>query len=440
MTTAIQKPPVKTPQQPVRENKLGRFVRAFVRNLVWGIGTLIVSLLLLEAGFRLCGVGGEEHLRIEPVIGFTHMPNKPIIMRSEGWSNEPINSQSDRDFEVSVTPAPGVRRIAFLGDSKTESLQVPMKYNFVSEIQRRLNAENPNQKFECLNFGMSNYGTAQELLQFMTHVKQYKPEMTVLVYHVLDNDENAAPLTQELTRPRPYFSISDEGQLRPNWAYLDAWLGTERATYFKMFDWLRKNSYTLGVISQLDKSLAGNKTYDFYSKKILAPALESFSNMPAFRYAADPEAKAQRELLAREFEKPVPNAFSTDEEVMPDRYKPDFLKKEYNVWLLNHRLNFRVTASLIRKLNAVCKENGSKLVVAGLPAPTSQMWYFRELKALKQIGKEEGFEFVNLHTGFPQTEAGESSPLFVGFHFSREGHQLVADLLTPSVSKQLNPR
>jgi lysophospholipase L1-like esterase len=465
MPATLEKKPVSQAVRKTASNP-AHILGVVFRNIVWTIGTLIVSLLVLELAFRACGVGGEEYLKIEPVLGFTHLENKPIVMRSEGWSYDAANSKGNRDYEIPVEARPGVHRIAFLGDSKTESLQVPLQDNFPKEIQRRLNARAANesdvvsgtsndgtprtssigasgatrvaanQKYECLNFGMSGYGTSQEVLQFMRDVRQYKPEVTVLVYHVLDNDENTAPVTFETATPRPYFSVTSEGVLKPDWLFLDAWLCSERAVYFRTFDWLRRNSYVLGVISQLDKSLSGQKAYDFYSKRIVMPALEATSNLPFARYKADEATAAQRASLSSEFAKPIPNIGSTAEEKMPD-LGPGFMDKEYNVLLQDHRAHFRVTAALLRKLNAVCSENGSRLVIAALPAPTSQIFYFREIQAIEQIAHEEKFDFVNLHEKFPPTAAAENSPLFVGFHFSKKGHDLVADLLTPVIERNL---
>ncbi|MBX3075601.1 hypothetical protein KF913_16840 [Candidatus Obscuribacterales bacterium] len=454
MTTTLREKSIKSPTPVKAPSRISRLVRGLIRNLVWCFGTFIVSLLVLEVALRACGVGGEEYLKMDPTIGFTHLENKPIVVRSEGWSYDPANSKGIRDYEYSVTAAPGVHRVAFLGDSKTESIQVPLKDNFPKEIERRLNAKSSSGgretaeggsnvsnalggKVECINFGMSGYGTAQEVLQYMRDVRQYKPEVTVLVYHVLDNDENTAPVQPETFTPRPYFSVNDQGVLKPDWLFLDAWFCSERAVYFKACDWLRRNSYVLGVLAQIDKTSKGQKYYDLYQQKVLLPIYESLANLvPAVRYKPDEVAMAQRASLAKEFEKPVSNFGSTSEEQIPDR-PPGFLENDYNVLLLNHRLHFRVTAALIRKLNQVCKENGSKLVVATLPAPTSQIFYFKEVNALQQISKEEGFDFVNLHEAFPKSAGGESSPLFVGFHFSRLGHNIVANELTPVIERNL---
>lgn len=472
MTSTIEKKPTPTTQLSNEPRKAKRVLHSIIKNVVWSVATLVVSLLVLEVAFRACGIGGEEYLKMDPVVGFTHMENKPIIMRSEGWSYDSTNSVGIRDYAFPIKAAPNVHRVAFLGDSKTESLQVPIKDNFAKVIERRLNeeiklddekgianaeklgnsqkpenAQKPEDsqktedgsrpKIECINFGMSGYGTSQEVLQFMRDVRQYKPEVTVLVYHVLDNDENTAPMSQDTPLPRPYFSLTEQNVLKPDWIFLDAWFCSERAVYFRTFDWLRRHSYVLGVLSQMNKSLSGDKTYDFYSKRILMPALDYASRFPWARYKTDDAVIAERSRLAKEFEQPVKNAGSTVEEQIPDRSSPGFMQKEYNVWLLNHRLQFRVTAALIRKLNEVCKENGSKLIVAALPAPTSSIFYIREMQALEQIAKEENFEFVNVHNKFPQTGGGESSPLFVGFHFSRQGHQLVADILEPAVKRNL---
>src|ERR1700687_5059060 len=93
-----------------------------------------------------------------------------------------------RDVEHTIAKPAGVYRIALLGDSATEGLQVPFDATYGREIERIYAAHGI--KAEVLNFGCSGYSTGQEVLQFEREVAQYKPDLSILLYNRGDSMEN----------------------------------------------------------------------------------------------------------------------------------------------------------------------------------------------------------------------------------------------------------
>src|SRR5262249_58104006 len=89
-------------------------------------------------------------------------------------------------------------RIAVLGDSFIEAVHVPYEQSVCAVLQQEL-AQHcsvaPRQQVEVLNFGMTAYGTAQELLTLREEVWRYAPDVVVLaLFTGHDLSDNSAVL------------------------------------------------------------------------------------------------------------------------------------------------------------------------------------------------------------------------------------------------------
>src|SRR6185295_39399 len=98
-------------------------------------------------------------------------------------------------------------RIAVLGDSFTEAMHVPLEQTFWFLLQQKLQQCNafPGKQVEVINFGVSGYGTAQELLTLRQKVWSYSPDIVILAfttYNDVYDNSRALSRTEEV----PYFS------------------------------------------------------------------------------------------------------------------------------------------------------------------------------------------------------------------------------------------
>ena len=179
---------------------------------------LPLALLAMEAVLGFAGVGQQEILQPDRQIGCVHIPGKKVTWRLEGFSNDSFSSSGLRDLEHQVLKPAGTLRIAFLGDSATEGLQVKMSETFAKKLEADLsgNVLGPKQKhIEVLNFGCSSYSTGQELLQFDRAVAQYKPDLTVVLMVLGDTLENTVDVAHKgQAEPKPYFLSGPDRQAR----------------------------------------------------------------------------------------------------------------------------------------------------------------------------------------------------------------------------------
>jgi hypothetical protein len=123
-----------------------------------------VTFLLLEIFLRTTHFSGARvsWSSPDPQIGWRFKPNfeywydsrendHPIIGRTNNFS------WNDKDWLIEKDP--GVYRVAILGDSYVEGLQVEQDKHFVALAQADLNHSEgqPGRRFELMNFGRSGF-------------------------------------------------------------------------------------------------------------------------------------------------------------------------------------------------------------------------------------------------------------------------------------------
>jgi lysophospholipase L1-like esterase len=178
-----------------------------------GFGVLF-ALLVAEVGLRFVGIGSPPRFRYEPSLGLARWPNMCWTQRDEGRANVCINADGFRDATHRIAKSSDVVRIAVLGDSYTEAIQVEEGRRYTSLLQETLNSRGGlrGQSVEVLNFGVSGYGTCQELMLLENTVLRYRPDI-VLLQFMTGNDvlDNTRALSGDPMRP--YFCVA-EGRLQ----------------------------------------------------------------------------------------------------------------------------------------------------------------------------------------------------------------------------------
>lgn len=121
-------------------------------------------------------------------------------LKTDWWTN------SLGFYDVDHDPArpKGVRRILFIGDSFTVAGAVLMKETFVKRVEEALSSRGG--RWECLNMGVSGYGTGQELKLYEKIGRLFDPDI-VIVSFCIDND--IADNHPQLSEPRPYFILKN---------------------------------------------------------------------------------------------------------------------------------------------------------------------------------------------------------------------------------------
>jgi hypothetical protein len=186
-----------------------------IAKLALAAAATALALLVAEAALRGAGVSYPNFYRPDPDRGWALRPGAEGWWRKEGLAWVRISSAGLRDVEHAAAKPPGRLRIAVLGDSCAEALQVPVERTFWKLLERRLAscpAATGGRGVEALDFGVAGYGTAQELLTLRRQVWRFQPDLVLLAFYP-GNDvrNNARPLEQDPLRP--YFTLGPDGRL-----------------------------------------------------------------------------------------------------------------------------------------------------------------------------------------------------------------------------------
>ncbi|MFM8277072.1 MAG: SGNH/GDSL hydrolase family protein [Cyanobium sp.] len=345
--------------------------------------------------------------RPDPVRGYALRPGAAGVWTREGRGRVSINREGLRDQDHSRQPRPGVLRVAVLGDSFSEALQVDLDQTWWKQLERRLNAT-PGCSFqeefpggvEIVNFGVGGYGTGQELLTWREQARHFGPQKVLLAMFLGNDIQDNTPTA----RPDgPVFRLGPRESLVMDNSFLHS-----PATRFRLsppgqlFDALVNQSVLLQLANEAKNRWAASRR----------PAAQSASKLP---------------VLAED----APEGWT-------------------------------VTARLLKTLRDEVRATGAQLVVTSLSTP-EQLWPDRQARqrafaqaGQRPFGREErlrslldplGVPYVPLAQamqlqadrqglvlhGFPGPQAGQG-------HWNPRGHALAADLLAQRLCALGAPR
>ena len=187
----------------VRLRKQSRLVR-----LLLVAGAILVALLIAEVALRVSGFSYFNTYVADQDVGYSLRPGAEGWWKKEGLTYVKINSQGFHDREHTLAKPPGTLRIAVVGDSFTEALQVPLENAFWSVMEPKLQEclQRASSKVEVLSFGVGGFSTAQELVLLQKRVWQFSPDVVVLLV-TTGNDvrDNSRALNVYRDQPIPYF-------------------------------------------------------------------------------------------------------------------------------------------------------------------------------------------------------------------------------------------
>jgi hypothetical protein len=167
-----------TESVPVKKSKPPLRVRVAVVLL-----SVVFALLVFELFLRVINFSYPTFYRPDAVLGYALEPGAEGWQTKEGRAYVRINSDGLRDREHAKPKPANVLRVALLGDSYAEALQVDWQDALPPLLERRLGAcpAVAGRAVEVVNFGVSGYSTAQELLTLRERVWDYSPDVVLLL-------------------------------------------------------------------------------------------------------------------------------------------------------------------------------------------------------------------------------------------------------------------
>ena len=198
-------------------------------------------------------VGGETFLRfLAPVPMLpryikagphgvrANMPNQTYRHQTPEYTAEiRINSQGMRaDQEFAIAKPSGTKRIAVIGDSFSMGDEANIEDTSLHILEENLEAE-LECNVEILNFSVSGFGPAEELIVLETTAMQYEPDLVIQYYSPTDPiDDTRANL----------FVLNDSGLQRANDSYLPKMKTREFFYSLSAYRWLAGESHLYNLL------------------------------------------------------------------------------------------------------------------------------------------------------------------------------------------------
>ena len=182
--------------------------RRLLISLLVVTGSLLVGLALAEIGLRLSGISYPFPWTIDSERGLALRPGAAGVWHEEGGARYRINSDELRDGEHANPKPSNILRIAVLGDSFAEALQVAAEHAFWAVLERELGRcpALRARPVETVNFGVSSYATAQALITLRRKVWRYQPDIVLLAFFAGNDVEDNAPGVS-VGGWRPYYRL-----------------------------------------------------------------------------------------------------------------------------------------------------------------------------------------------------------------------------------------
>ena len=375
---------------------------------------LSLGILLAEGLLVVAGVSYPLPYRADQYCGTGLAPNFRGWWSKEGAAEIRTNSAGFRDREHSLQKPEDVIRVAVLGDSYVEAFQVSQDEMFGSVLETELTSRQfgGDRKVEVLSFGVSGFGTAQELLMLRHHVWQFDPDIVLLAF-LPANDLRNNSSRLESQKLRPVFEIIDDKLVLDNSFRNDSQYLFAVSDSFRIKTWLINSSRVLQVIQSI-------RTGEFAARRV-------------------------------EREKQVKAASTRDRIGLDDQcFKPPTDDDWRHAWNLAERL--------IRQINDEVVEHGSRfamaVVTAGVqvtPDMAKRQQYCKALgvsdldyanSRLNRLGQETGVPVVVLSEGM-RAFAEENNIDLHGFentapgegHWNAVGHREAARLCADELSR-----
>lgn len=379
---------------------------------------VVVALLLAEIGLRVAGFSHFNPYIVDPDVGYSLRPNAEGWWLNEGKTYVRINSQGLRDREHSFAKPPDTIRIAVVGDSFAEAFQVPAEKAFWTVMEQKLQGcaalagiPAAGKKVEVLNFGVSGFSTARELIFLRQRVWQYKPDVVLLLVTTGNDIRDNSRALSIYDQPLPYFSFRDSSLTLD-----DSALKARNST----------------VLFRLQQSFMGHafSTIRSHSRVLglLASAREAYQNREQQPTGNKDGPGGEPGLDAEVFRAPINSDWD-------------------EAW--------KITEGLIEQMRTEVEAKGAKfLVVTGSkgiqvnPNSAVRAEYMKQLGVdtlfypdlrIKAVGERAGFEVLTLAPAL-QEYATRNQVFLHGFgettgrgHWNETGHRVVGELIAEKI-------
>ncbi|MGE5640956.1 MAG: SGNH/GDSL hydrolase family protein [Clostridia bacterium] len=384
--------------------------------------TVVICLGVGEVALRAMGFSAPVWYRPDAQLGWSLRPGAKGWFTFEGRGFVQVSPAGFRDRTHDLRKPKNTYRVAVLGDSYAEAMQVDFKSTFWWQLQEKLQACAPKDvQVEVMNFGVSGYGTAQEAIQLERTAIRYEPDLVLLAF-TNGNDLLNNSRKLETEKDRPFYTLDAQNNLR-----LDDSFAQSADFHARSEPWLEYSR------------IAADR---FRIVQMAHQAKKTLAALKAKAGTAQATEKAPRTLPGVEP--------GTDASVLaPPR---DATWQE--AWA--------VTEALITRMNAFSKKHGAGFALTTIPYAAqvnpdrdlrrnlqdalgvSDLFYIE--RRMAALGQQQGFTVIPL--AYEMQKRADSDGVYLhGFrnvalgtgHWNEAGHKMAAELLSQRLCGEAFP-
>jgi hypothetical protein len=374
-----------------------------------------------ELALRATGFSAPIWFQPDAQLGWGLRPNVQGWYTEEGRGYVKVNAAGFRDRTHAIEKPAGTYRVAVVGDSAVEALQLEIEQTFWAQLEKKLRAcpALAGREVEVLAFGVSGYGTAQQHLLIASTALRYQPDLVLLAFAGNDVVNNSARLESE--NERPFFLPDGEG-LRLDMSF------TGRPEFLKrsstLFETYRAASDWLRVVQLVQAARRGVQVWQG-ARAAQAGSQTAPKGVPGV------EPSANIAMFAPPRDAALEEAWTITERIMA----------QTNRLVARHNARFAVT--LITHSAQLDYDQATR---AALHAALGVQDVFYMDRRLEALGRREGFTVIPLAPEL-QRRADAQKIHFHGFsnyrmgwgHWNEIGHRAAADVITARLCAEVQP-
>jgi len=222
--------------------------KIWLKNICISCIAVVVFTIILEIIIRTTHLFGARisWAKPDPVIVYRFTPNATYWYLKE--NNHPItgniNKYGWRDRDWSILKPVNTVRIAVLGDSFVEAFQVESNRTFLALTEMILNSDKKI-NYELMNFGISGVTQTEELIILENDVIKFSPDAVILFFYS-NNDIDYIAKTTAADKNRPFFNISETGELLLDTTFHDS----KEFKLKEKINWMKQHSIIISLISE----------------------------------------------------------------------------------------------------------------------------------------------------------------------------------------------
>ncbi|MAJ43828.1 MAG: hypothetical protein CMF96_03660 [Candidatus Marinimicrobia bacterium] len=151
------------------------------RNIIGFFIGFIITIIVLEVYLQVSEINNlsntKRHINIGPIL----KPNHKFTYFNEGFSIGKVNKYGYYGKDYDYQKSENVKRIALIGDSYVEGIQVFERNHFRSKLEKLLNKGKVDNIYQVLNFGRSGFNLNDIYCYNKNFISSFEPS-TKLVF------------------------------------------------------------------------------------------------------------------------------------------------------------------------------------------------------------------------------------------------------------------